>query len=72
MRIAIGSIKHESNTNATHRTSLENFKREQFLIGNEVVEYHRNRKTEMGGFLSVVQPGNEIIPTISVNAVSLG
>ena len=72
MRIAIGSIKHESNTNSPNRTNIECFKRKQYLIGNEIVEFHKNRKTEIGGFLSVALPSNEIFPTISVDAISSG
>ncbi len=71
MRIAIGSIMHESNTFSTVRTTLNDFN--NMTVGKEVIESYQGTGHPVGGFLAVAQKeGIEIIPTIVTNACPSG
>ncbi len=73
MRVIIGSIMHEANTFSKIRTDLAAFKRMELLLGDEIVDYHTNRKTEIGGILYAFRDKNvEVIPTISASAQPSG
>jgi len=72
MRIAIGSIIHESNTFSTLFTDIDAFKRKQYLKGSDVISAHRGTRSELGGFLSAIPGAIEIVPTISAVAMPSG
>jgi len=73
MRIIIGSIMHESNTFSTIKTDLTSFQKAQLLFGNEIINYHTGRGTEIGGLLHTLKDENvEIIPTLSATALPSG
>ena len=72
MKIAIGSIVHESNTFSTLYTDIDAFRRKQYLKGNDVISGHRGRRSELGGFLSAIPDTVEIVPTISAEAMPSG
>jgi microcystin degradation protein MlrC len=73
MKIIIGSMMHESNTFSCVPTDLETFKRTQYLVGQELIEYHAGKRTEPGGMLDILtKKGVEIIPSISAWAIPSG
>ena len=73
MKILIGSIMHESNTFAPTVTDIEVFKRTQYLTGDDIIKYHLNQRSEVGGVLQVLKKkGVSVIPTISAWAMPYG
>ncbi len=73
MQVALGSIMHESNSFSPISTSLSAFEDTELLFGDELIERHTPRKTELGGILHVAQQRNiEIIPTVSAKAMPSG
>jgi microcystin degradation protein MlrC len=73
MRIAIGQFMEESNTFVRQRADLEHFRGTQLLYGDEIPARLRGTRSEVGGFLDVLEPaGVEIVPTVAANAVSSG
>lgn len=73
MNIVIGSIMHETNTFTPTKTDIEVFKRTQFLFGNEIIKYHLNQRSEIGGILKIFdKQGVNVIPTISAWAMPYG
>ena len=70
MRIAIGALMHESNTFAPGLTTLDDFRRTQFLAGADIVEAHAGTGSEVGGALEALQRhGAEAVPTLSAWAM---
>ena len=70
MRVAIGALMHESNTFAPGRTTLDDFRRTQFLSGAAIVEAHAGTGSEVGGALETLQRhGAEVVPTLSAWAM---
>jgi len=73
MRLIIGSIMHESNTFCQVKTDLSSFRKVQLLIGKQIVDYHMDKRTEIGGMLCALSRKDvEIVPTISANALPSG
>ena len=73
MRVAIGSIMHESNTFTPALTDLDAFRQTQYLAGDEILRYHRGRPSEIGGMLAVLEAANvEVVPTVSALAMPHG
>ena len=73
MKIIIGQIMHESNSFSPLITKLEDFKNNHLLFGNEVLNYHQGKKTEIGGMLEIINNQKfEIIPTISASTLPGG
>ncbi len=73
MNIVIGSIMHESNTFAPYSTDIEVFKRTQYLTGDEIMEYHLNQRSEIGGILKTFkEKAVNVIPTLSTCAMPYG
>ncbi len=64
---------HESNTFCQVKTGLSSFQEVQLFRGRHIMDYHMDRRTEIGGMLRVLNNKDiEIIPTISANALPSG
>jgi microcystin degradation protein MlrC len=73
MRIAIGQFMEESNTFVRQRADLDHFRATQLFHGEEILVRLRGTRSEVGGFLDVLDPaGAEVVPTVAANAVSSG
>ena len=73
MKIIIGSIWHESNAFSPTKTDMVAFREGQLLSGDEIPEFHRDRKTEIGGMLALLdEQSAESVPTISAAALPSG
>ena len=73
MRVIVGSIWHESNSFSPLRTDLSAFGDLQLLAGDRIIEHHRGRGTEIGGFLSAAEHrGIDIVPTVAASALPSG
>lgn len=73
MRVAIGSIMHESNTFNPAFTDLDAFKRTQYLAGDEILRFHRGRPSEIGGMLAILEGADaDVVPTLSAVAMPHG
>ena len=75
MRIATGSIAHESSTFTTVETNWASFRNQRFgyRVGQEVIELFRGANTAVGGFLAGCEAhGFELVPTIFANAQPSG
>ena len=71
MRIATGTISHESSSFTTVKTTWESYREHRFgyLRGEDVLDKFRDTNTAPGGFLSgVAAHGFELVPTIFANA----
>ena len=71
MRIATGSISHESSTFTTVATDWNSYRNQRFgyRTGQEVLDFFRGSNTAVGGFLAgCEQHGFELLPTIFANA----
>ena len=70
MRVALGALMHESNTFAPGRTTLEDFRRTQFLTGADIVEAHAGTGSEVGGALEeLARRSVEVVPTFPIHPV---
>lgn len=70
MKIAIGMMKHETNTFSTVNTTLEDFNP---TYGEDLVKQLRDTRSEVGGFLKVLgEEGAEVVPTMGANATPSG
>ena len=54
MRIATGSISHESSTFTTVETTWDSYRNQRFgyRVGEEIVDFFRGTNTAIGGFLA--------------------
>lgn len=69
MRIAIGQIMHETNTMFGPPTPVEEFQRQGWDIGQEILDEDTGVRTYLGGMIDAgVRHNVEIIPTFSANA----
>ena len=72
-RIAIASMRHESNTYSEARTGLAEFEREGLFRGEEILTELSNGNTEVSGYIQGGKEyGFEIYPTIVAWAVPSG
>ena len=73
MRILVGEFSHESNCFCAGPTRLADFRAHQFLVGDEVVDAHREKRTVLGGFLDAAAAGaHEVIPSVSASCLPSG
>jgi microcystin degradation protein MlrC len=73
MRIATGTISHETNVLSNIATDLEQFRKRRLLYGEEVFEYHRGTKTPVGGLMDgCAAHGFELMPTVFASATPSG
>ncbi len=69
MRIAIGQIMHETNTMFGPPTPVEEFQRQGWDIGQEILDEDTGVRTYLGGMIDAGERHRvEIIPTFSANA----
>ncbi len=72
-RIALGSFMHETNTFSPIQTNIDSFRIIQLLVGEEVLNTHKNLKTEIGGIIDIALNGSiKILPTLSATALPAG
>ncbi|SVD04111.1 uncharacterized protein METZ01_LOCUS356965, partial [marine metagenome] len=75
MRIATGSIAHESSTFTTVETNWSSYRNQRFgyRTGQDVLDFFRGTNTAVGGFLAGCEAHDfELIPTIFANAQPSG
>lgn len=72
--VLIAQLKHETNTYISERVGIEEFKDITFVTGEEIIPYFRGAKTEVGGFLSVLEkePEIKLLPVVAAEAVPAG
>jgi microcystin degradation protein MlrC len=73
MRFVTFYIILESNTFSPVKADINHFKKGNLFEGKVVIEYHTDKKTEMGGFISVAEAEKvELIPVLAAWGVSAG
>lgn len=73
MRIALGSLKQESNTFAPTDSDLEFFRADTLVAGADVLEFGRRTRVELSGFLdALAERGATPVPLIAAHACSGG
>ena len=73
MRILIGEFSHESNCFCAGLTRLADFRAHQFLVGDEVLDAHRGKRTVLGGFLdAAAADAHDVIPSIAASCLPSG
>ena len=69
MRIAIGQLSHETNTMFGPPTPVEEFQRQEWHHGEEIVERNRGVRTYLGGMIdSAKERGVDLVPTFATTA----
>ena len=69
MRIAIGQLSHETNTMFGPPTPVEEFQRQEWKHGQEIIEQNRGVRTYVGGMIDAAgERGVELVPTFAANA----
>jgi microcystin degradation protein MlrC len=72
-KLITGGISHESNTFSNSPTTLEDFKRQTYSLGMEVLRKGAEQQGVIGGFIQVaVQSGVELLPTIYASTTPKG
>ena len=76
MKLAIGMIMQETNSFCTLKADIDDFLFSPLvplLQGRDLVEEHRGKRSEVGGFIEACEEnGVEIVPTIATFAVTSG
>jgi microcystin degradation protein MlrC len=73
LRIVTGTISHETNVLSPIKTNLDEFRKRQLLLDEEVIEFFRDTNTPVGGFLDgCMNYGWELIPTVYASATPSG
>jgi microcystin degradation protein MlrC len=73
MRIAVGSLKQESNTFSPFLTDLEFFDADTRLRGDAVLRFAREARVELTGFLDALEAdGHTAVPLAASHACSAG
>lgn len=69
MRIAIGQLSHETNTMFGPPTPVEEFQRQEWLHGPEIVERNRGVRTYLGGMIDAAAEREvELLPGFATTA----
>ena len=72
-RIGIGGVWHETNLFARGRTTLEEFKRYQYAVGEDLLERYAETGNELGGMIPAARSlGFDLVPTVFAGAVPSG
>ncbi|MCL1702474.1 M81 family metallopeptidase [Lysinibacillus sp. Bpr_S20] len=73
-RIGIGMFYHESHSFVPYKTDIPQFENYGYFEGRELVREFRNTKTELGGFIDVLERNNdiEIVPLLCAAAIPSG
>jgi len=76
MKIAVGMIMQETNSLSTIKTDVDDFVYSPLvplLEGQELLEEHQGKETEVGGFLAACEEENvDVVPIIATYAVPSG
>ena len=73
MRIAVGSIGHETNTFTSVPTTIESFREASVHTGEEILETYRGTSSITGGFIEAATGLEmELVPLLSTFAVPSG
>ena len=69
MRIAIGQLSHETNTMFGPPTPVEEFQRQEWLHGEEILDRNRGVRTYLGGMIeAAAERGVELVPGFAATA----
>ncbi|MFD1037277.1 M81 family metallopeptidase [Virgibacillus byunsanensis] len=73
-RIGVAFFYHESHTFSPSKTTISDFEKEAYLKGNDILEHYQGTKTEVGGFIDVLNQHDqvEIIPLVCAAAIPSG
>jgi microcystin degradation protein MlrC len=73
-RIGIAFFYHESHSFSPMKTEIEQFRNEGYFIGDEIYDAYTGTKTEVGGFLDVLNEEEEveIVPLLCAAAIPSG
>ncbi len=73
MRIGLLSVFHETNTFSPIPTDMENFKKNTWLTGPDIITTFEGTRTPIGGFLEIIsQRGYEAVPLFAAHATPAG
>lgn len=74
LRIAIGSVKQETNTFSGVKTTLQSFREGIYWAESDrLLDTFAGTRTELGGFIDLLrQGGAEIVPTFAAHSMSSG
>jgi microcystin degradation protein MlrC len=73
MRMALIGLWHETHTFATPRTTEQDFADFEHLVGADILEYHRGKRTGIGGCIAAAeQEGVTLLPVVSAGALPAG
>ena len=71
-RFVIGGISHESNTFSNSPTTLDDFKRQSYNVGQAILSNSIGRGV-VGGFIDIAsQRGVELLPTLQAGTTPKG
>lgn len=72
-RIGIGFFYHESNAFNTVNTGIDDFYREAYYRGDDILPAYRNTRTEVGAFIDVLEASDcLIVPLVCAAAIPSG
>lgn len=73
MRFLLAQFQQESNSFSPVSGTMEMFKNNCLITGEEILSYFEGTQTEMGGFIKALREINaEIIPSVAASSVSCG
>ena len=73
MKIGILSVFHETNTFSPIPTDMENFKKNVWLTGSDIIKAFEGTRTPIGGFLEIIgERGYEAVPLFAAHATPAG
>jgi microcystin degradation protein MlrC len=73
LRLLTATITHECNVFLPLKADLDHFRRNQLLFDDEVIEFYKDTKTFVGGFIDASEKLNyELVPTVYANASAFG
>ncbi len=72
-RIAVGGLFHETHTFAEHRTTIDDFRAQSLLVGDEIVQDAVDSRSGIAGMIAGSQAlGAEILATLYAGAMPAG
>ncbi len=73
-KIGIAFFYHESHSFTPQLTEIEDFKKEAYLKGDEIIPHYQGTKTEVGGFIDALSEYEdlEIVPILCAAAIPSG
>ncbi len=73
MRVAVAGLWHETHTFANTQADLEAFRQFEYLQAPEVLDYHRGKRTGVGGVIDgAAEAGLELVPVFTSGALPSG